>query len=157
VCNLADAIKIMCDFISIENLQRTCQLVGEFHLQCLQTDWGQDVLQFFTTLLFAFMALCTLHSNVTTCSWLQTPEVNYSSDFPMAMDGSLTSTSHACEDNLAAPDAKALSKKERNMEKARIKRQALPTKEAPYQPPSFNFSCPIYPRKFTRVGVIDHL
>ena len=157
MCNLADAIKIACDFISIENLQRTRQLVGEFRLQRLQTDWGQDVLQFFTTLLFAFMALRILRSTVTTCSRLQTPEVDYSPDFPMAMDGSPTSTSHACEDNLAAPDAKALSKKERNREKARIKRQALLTKEAPYQPPGFNFSCPICPRKFTRVGVIDHL
>ena len=158
MCNITDAIKIACDFISVENLQRTRQLVGEFRLQRLQTGWGQDVLQFFPTLLFAFMALRVLCSVVTISSRLLTPEVNYPVDYPMPMDCSPASTSHshACEGNIAAPDSKTPSKKERNREKGRAKRQALLTTEGPYQP-GFNFSCPICPRKFTRGGVIDHL
>ena len=44
------------------------QLASEF---CLQTHLGQDVPQFFKTLLFAFMALRVLRANITTCSWRQ--------------------------------------------------------------------------------------
>jgi hypothetical protein len=74
----------------------------------------------------------------------------------MPMDCSPANIRHEYEGDIAAPDTKASSKKERSREKDRAKRQALLTTERPYQP-GFNFSCPICPRKFTRVGVIDHL
>ena len=60
VANLADAIKIAGDFISVLNLQGTQRLVGEFRQQRLSTSQGDDVLQFYLTLWYAWVNLSRL-------------------------------------------------------------------------------------------------
>jgi len=45
----------------MENLQRTRQVASELRQQRLCTGTGQDVLQLFTTLYYAFVALRTTH------------------------------------------------------------------------------------------------
>jgi hypothetical protein len=59
VANLADAIKIASDFISITNIQRTQRLVDEFRQQRLSSS-GDDVLQFYLTLWYAWANLSRL-------------------------------------------------------------------------------------------------
>ncbi|KAL6305924.1 hypothetical protein BKA93DRAFT_730448 [Sparassis latifolia] len=50
VCNMVDAIKIACDFFSVENITHTQHLTKELHQQRLTSGSGDDVLQFYTTL-----------------------------------------------------------------------------------------------------------
>jgi hypothetical protein len=44
----------------MDNLKQTHRLVAEFHRQCIASSWGQDVLQFYTTLWYAWLALSHL-------------------------------------------------------------------------------------------------
>jgi hypothetical protein len=60
VSNKSDAIKIACDFISMENLHRTERLVGEFREHRLASNWGDDVLQLYTSLWYAWISLSPL-------------------------------------------------------------------------------------------------
>jgi len=60
VANLADAIKVASDFFSISNIQRTQYLVEEFRQQRLASSWGDDVLQFYLTLWYAWGSLSRL-------------------------------------------------------------------------------------------------
>lgn len=57
VSNLTDSIKLACDFVSPENLLRTQSLIKEFREQYLATGWGDDVLQYYTTLWYAWITL----------------------------------------------------------------------------------------------------
>ena len=59
VANLTDGIKIAFDFISITNIQRTQRLVDEFQQQRLSSS-GDDVLQFYLTLWYAWANLSRL-------------------------------------------------------------------------------------------------
>ena len=59
VANLADGIKIASDFFSITNVQRTQCLVDEFRQQRLSSS-GDDVLQFYLTLWYAWVNLSRL-------------------------------------------------------------------------------------------------
>lgn len=57
VSNAADAIKVACDFIDLDNLIETQALVAEFRLQRIATRVGDDVLQFYNTVWHAWCSL----------------------------------------------------------------------------------------------------
>ena len=60
MANLADTIKMAVDYISMSNLNRTHALVSEFRMQRLASAWGDNVLQFYTTLWYAWVSLSSL-------------------------------------------------------------------------------------------------
>lgn len=64
VANIADAIKMACDFISIENIKATHQLVDEYREHRITSGWGDDVLQFYTTIWYAWISLSELSDTV---------------------------------------------------------------------------------------------
>ena len=63
VSNKSDAIKIACDFVSIENLVETVRLVGEFREHRLACDWGDDVLQLYASLWYAWVSLSEMFAS----------------------------------------------------------------------------------------------
>ncbi|KAI0055412.1 Clavaminate synthase-like protein, partial [Artomyces pyxidatus] len=54
VSNETDTIKIACDFLSVQDLLASERLVHELRTQRLATDFGDDVLQFYTSLWYAW-------------------------------------------------------------------------------------------------------
>ncbi|KIP09215.1 hypothetical protein PHLGIDRAFT_343879 [Phlebiopsis gigantea 11061_1 CR5-6] len=58
VCNLADCIKVACDFVSPENIARCEILTKEFREQNQSMAWKEDVLQLRTLMWFAWLS-CT--------------------------------------------------------------------------------------------------
>jgi hypothetical protein len=59
-----DAIKIACDHVSIQHLDQIEQLVAEFREQRLASGHGEDVLQFYTMLWYAWLSLRQLREIV---------------------------------------------------------------------------------------------
>jgi hypothetical protein len=60
VANMVDEIKVACDFFSMTNLRRTERIVGELRHQRLSESEGDDVLQFYLTLWYAWLSLSQL-------------------------------------------------------------------------------------------------
>ncbi|KAI0332443.1 hypothetical protein GY45DRAFT_1369153 [Cubamyces sp. BRFM 1775] len=58
VCNLADCIKVACDFVSPENIDRCETLTREFREQNQSMAWKEDVLQLRTMMWFAWLSCC---------------------------------------------------------------------------------------------------
>ncbi|CDO74624.1 hypothetical protein BN946_scf184325.g11 [Trametes cinnabarina] len=58
VCNLADCIKVACDFVSPENIGRCENLTREFREQNQSMAWKEDVLQLRTMMWFAWLSCC---------------------------------------------------------------------------------------------------
>ncbi|TBU31981.1 Clavaminate synthase-like protein [Dichomitus squalens] len=56
VCNLADCIKVACDFVSPENIARCEILTREFREQNQSMAWKEDVLQLRTMMWFAWLS-----------------------------------------------------------------------------------------------------
>ena len=56
VCNLADCIKVACDFVSPENIERCEVLTREFREQNQSMAWKEDVLQLRTMMWFAWLS-----------------------------------------------------------------------------------------------------
>ncbi|KAI0091874.1 hypothetical protein BDY19DRAFT_927217 [Irpex rosettiformis] len=56
VCNLADCIKVACDFVSPENINRCEILTKEFREQNQSMAWKEDVLQLRTMMWFAWLS-----------------------------------------------------------------------------------------------------
>jgi hypothetical protein len=56
VCNLADCIKVACDFVSPENIQRCEALTKEFRDQNHAVVWKEDVLQLRSMMWFAWLS-----------------------------------------------------------------------------------------------------
>ncbi|KAI0771994.1 Clavaminate synthase-like protein [Trametes elegans] len=56
VCNLADCIKVACDFVSPENIDRCEALTREFREQNQSMAWKEDVLQLRTMMWFAWLS-----------------------------------------------------------------------------------------------------
>ncbi|KAI1797007.1 hypothetical protein LXA43DRAFT_985519 [Ganoderma leucocontextum] len=59
VCNLADCIKVACDFVSPENVERCSVLTREFREQNQLKAWKEDVLQLRTMMWFAWLSCVT--------------------------------------------------------------------------------------------------
>ncbi|KAL6299902.1 hypothetical protein BKA93DRAFT_741529 [Sparassis latifolia] len=57
VSNEMDAIKIACDFLSVEHLLQTQDLIAQFRYQRIRSTSGDDILQFYTTLWYAWSSL----------------------------------------------------------------------------------------------------
>jgi hypothetical protein len=57
VANIADGIKVACNFFLMTNLKRTQRIVGELRQQRLSDGAGDDVLQFNLTLWYAWVGL----------------------------------------------------------------------------------------------------
>jgi hypothetical protein len=103
VANCANAIKIACDFISVDNLNRTRRLVGELRHQRLSHSWdedgvawGEDAIELEKSLYYAYTSL-SRHYKTTTIIQPSYPASISSSVFqdqsPMSIDmyGSLPS------------------------------------------------------------------
>jgi hypothetical protein len=73
VANMADAIKIACDFFSMPNLKRTQRIVGELRHQRLSDNAGDDVLQFYLTLWYTWVSLGLLSKTCPSSVVLQDP------------------------------------------------------------------------------------
>ncbi|CAL1701506.1 unnamed protein product [Somion occarium] len=58
VCNLADSIKVACDFVSPENIGRCEMLTREFREQNQSMAWKEDVLQLRSMMWFAWLSCC---------------------------------------------------------------------------------------------------
>lgn len=56
VCNLADCIKVACDFVSPENIERCEALTKEFRDQNHAVVWKEDVLQLRSMMWFAWLS-----------------------------------------------------------------------------------------------------
>ncbi|EIW61789.1 Clavaminate synthase-like protein [Trametes versicolor FP-101664 SS1] len=56
VCNLADCIKVACDFVSPENIDRCENLTSEFREQNQSMAWKEDVLQLRTMMWFSWLS-----------------------------------------------------------------------------------------------------
>ncbi|KAI0824650.1 Clavaminate synthase-like protein [Trametes gibbosa] len=56
VCNLADCIKVACDFVSPENIDRCENLTREFREQNQSMAWKEDVLQLRTMMWFSWLS-----------------------------------------------------------------------------------------------------
>ena len=56
MCNLADCIKVACDFVSPENVERCSTLTREFRAQNQTKAWKEDVLQLRTMMWFAWLS-----------------------------------------------------------------------------------------------------
>ena len=56
MCNLADCIKVACDFVSPENVERCGVLTREFREQNQLKAWKEDVLQLRTMMWFAWLS-----------------------------------------------------------------------------------------------------
>lgn len=56
VCNLSDCIKVACDFVSTENIERCEVLTQEFRNQNQSMVWKEDVLQLRSMMWFAWLS-----------------------------------------------------------------------------------------------------
>ncbi|KAI0689623.1 hypothetical protein C8T65DRAFT_588529 [Cerioporus squamosus] len=57
VRNSASAIKVACDFVSPQNIDRTLELTSEFRLHRLSSQAGEDILQAYTMLWYAWLSV----------------------------------------------------------------------------------------------------
>src|SRR6266849_3528046 len=57
VANKSDAIKIACDFVSMQNLTVTERLVHSFRQHRLAVKWGDDLLVLHSTLYYLYISL----------------------------------------------------------------------------------------------------
>jgi hypothetical protein len=160
----------------MENLQRTRQVASELRQQRLCTSTGQDVLQLFTTLYYAFVALRTIrpsspakaHSipdhDVSPLPTISSHTLDDASESHISSTADVDFSSLATSDleptsslphsgGTAIPDPKTLHKRNKNREKRRAKLTKAPS----YQKEDFGFGCPLCPRRFIRSGLINHL
>ena len=56
VCNLSDCIKVACDFVSPENVERCERLTREFRAQNQVLVWKEDVLQLRSMMWFSWLS-----------------------------------------------------------------------------------------------------
>ena len=155
VSNATDAIKIACDYVSIANLQRTHQLLAEFREHRLLTNSGDDVLQFYTVLWYAFLWLSkqqwTLNSQAgPPAGDVETPDIEMSNVGNLDLSISDNSSSFA-----ASPGA-PLTKAQKKSNKFKMRRKAALIKPRAEKPDQ-QLLCPMCPRKFHRNGLVNHM
>lgn len=131
VSNQTDAVKIACDFISIENVAETRRICDELRQHRLATGVGEDVLQLYTTLWHAW--------------------INLTND--KVFKDTLNAFSVAPGTQLR--DLTLVDRTSRRKEKIRAAKKERKCFELPR--PGYDFSCPFCPRMFHRAGLIDHL
>jgi hypothetical protein len=129
VSNQTDAMKIACDFISIDNVTETQRVHEELRRHRLATGAGEDVLQLYASVWHAWKSL--------TNDRIFTDTTN---DLP----------------NILGPQLLGSNQAPRRKEKNRAIKNARMFAERPFRP-GYSFDCPFCPRMFHRAGIIDHL
>jgi hypothetical protein len=151
VSNMSDSIKIACDFLDVDSLMASSQLVDAFREQRLLHHWPEDVLQFEVTLWHAWTSLSKQKEHLS------------DNAMSMASPGSLISA--MCVDTskvlAASPPANGvgLTKQERKKEKRRLHRRQLADAQRSLSKPGHNSQCPLCPQSgyFNKRGLIHHL
>ena len=153
--NATDAIKIACDYISIANLRRTQERVSEFREHRLATNSGDDVLQFYTVLWYAFLWLSrqqwTLNSKAD-CSAGDAEMV----DFEMPNLENLGISASGGPSSVATSPSAPLTKAQKKSQKFNQRRKAALVKPRP-EKAHHCLTCPMCSRKFHRNGLINHM
>ena len=163
VSNVTDAIKIACDFLSIECLAASSQLIHEFRAQRLVHEWPEDVLQFETSLWHAWNTLCRLRETIACHEQMQysTHNLNCASQevSTTVRDGSPLQDSVLPD--LESADAQAdaarlLAKQELRQRKRRKRKDRIAISARPRQE-GHDCPCPYCPRFCNKSGLILHL
>ncbi|GBE89655.1 hypothetical protein SCP_1603190 [Sparassis crispa] len=179
VSNEVDAIKIACDFLSINNVRETQEVVSQLRYQRLQSGFGDDVLQFFTTLWYTWKSLSHMselvavpdifivggdtHSEppATSEDILAEEQENALSFDTLAITSPGTRQIH----EICSPTAShltqgrdTLSHLEEKKKRRKEKKHAKAHSQRP-QKPGFDFTCPIphCAGYYHRAGLLDHL
>ncbi|KAA1479127.1 hypothetical protein DENSPDRAFT_109473 [Dentipellis sp. KUC8613] len=82
VSNITDSIKIASDFLSVDNLEDTFSVRQQLRDQRLLTREGDDVLQFYTTIWYAWLSLGSVQCK-------PTPSANYDRESQYSRDDTL--------------------------------------------------------------------
>jgi len=173
VGNKSDAIKIACDFISLQNLAETCHVASELREHRLTSQWGEDILALYDTLYHAYRSFPTVletisHQQHIHTSHGQDPHPKSSSPevsamevdnpppaseevFAMVIDNSpLPRTSHTPPGRLRKLELRHLNQKQKRRDAILEERAAEPGKD---------FICPLCPGDsyFNRSGLFCHM
>ena len=146
---MTDAIKIACDFLSIESLAASSQLIHEFRKQRLVHRWPEDVLQFETSLWHAWNSLSCL-STITAYR-----EQTYKSTDMTDIDGAPPGDT-ADLPSVGADTSRLLAKQESRQRKRHLRKQRIAVSERPRQK-GHDCPCPYCPRFFNKSGLVFHL
>jgi len=175
VSNAADAIKMACDFISVHNIRQTRQLIPEFRLHRLATGWGDDVLQFYATLWYAWKSLFRMRPSLAfappnpdpsgisiggQAASISSPfNLTAVNDIPLssvtAPSIPLSAVLH-CEHTQASNLSSATPPRRQSRKEKNLARRAHAVAQRPSKPWHI-YTCPICLRKLNRNGFIDHL
>jgi len=171
-----DAIKIACDHVSVQHLDQIEQLVAEFREQRLASGHGEDVLQFYTMLWYAWLSLRQLREIVPAGEPLGVVlDSSINEDISMAEPGGGLGSSNSSS-NLVHGSSSAVSvdnrfpaahnqpnstaavtlKKDRRRQKNRANKRAKVTGARPHKPVA-EFLCPCCSRILGRSGLIGHV
>jgi hypothetical protein len=170
VANKADAIKIACDFISMQNIHVTHRLVSEFRQHRLAVGKGDDVLSLYDTLFRAYVSFPMLRTLAMAPLAVKSDD-SQNDDIICASGSALLSRlidETATSDNsaMAVDDPRSLRKLRKQMlgrENAKNKRRLLlhAQRQLQRQTPKkdFDFICPLCPETsyFNRNGLLGHL
>ena len=170
--NQTDSIKIACDYVSMDNLMETARLFDEFREHRLATGEGDDVLQLFNMLWYAWKSLSLLrHANVSRVV-LQSTMVH--EECHMAIDSELgdSAVSNLASGAMLVDDtnptlstveggqsmsAKQIRKIERRRENNKKKKERKAYTPDGLEIAGRDFECQFCGRKFERYGLIRHL
>jgi hypothetical protein len=173
VSNQADAIKIACDYVSMDNLTETVRLFDKFREHRLATGEGDDVLQLFNVLWYAWKSLSRLRHANASRAILQNNTV-HEDEGRMSIDSelgdravsNLASGAMAVDDPNPIPSAvegvqsmsaKQIRKIERRRENNKKKKEHKAYTPDGLQIAGRDFECEFCHRKFERYGLIRHL
>ena len=185
VANLADGIKMAVDFVSMPNLNRTHRLVSEFRMQRLADGAGDDVLQFYTMLWYAWVSLSSRYKFLSPggpldtdmdCGDLSTPilielpamiavdALPVATAIPSLADNTPSSSVSSASATLPVDDplGKMSRQKERQQERNRNRRHRKHRTNltaARPTPPGYDLEClsPTCERRLNQLGLLDHM
>ena len=169
--NQADSIKIACDYVSMDNLMETVRLFDEFREHRLAIGEGDDVLQLFNMLWYAWKSL-SRHANVSRailqsntiheegCHMAIDSELDDCAVFNLASGAMLVDdpnpTLSAVEGGQSM-SAKQLRKIQRRKENNKKKKERKAYTPGGPEIAGRDFECEFCHRKFERYGLIRHL
>jgi hypothetical protein len=183
VANMADAIKIACDFCSMANIRRTQRVAAELRQQRLADSAGDDVLQLYLTLWYTWLSLSRLakasrdvtsqdpfcgHDVLADVSvypnQTNSASIPFDAPSPMSTDPPIyPANSSGWGDDTALVSTtvqESTTRREKKQQKARDRKKARrhPLGARPTGPDQI-WSCPVKVcrRTLSRNGVFDHL
>jgi hypothetical protein len=152
VSNRTDAIKIACDFLSIENLPASHQLTGELRAQRLIHNWPEDVLQLEITLWHAWNSLHKLRGMVTIPPPMLGVSVVSATETLSAIDSDINTIVVNTTDDASS----LVTKIERKRQKRQERRRYLAITKRPHKP-GHDCRCPRCPGFFNKSGLLSHM